>query len=163
VKFSEHYRKEEAFRLLEWKREHHATGPTFDQECWELGVTVGTPAEAGLLCVTQNRSPEFKLARIYRLEGQALRVVWEATVATYANWLDLTPLLDAEGGLVLSEGFPRSCEMAAGQAEGMGRNGPPSTQLIRPACTKVGKYRYENHRYRLVERAPPQRYPVGSY
>lgn len=153
IRFVDHYPSARVVRLLAWKREHRASGPTFDQECWELGERVGSPLAPGLLCIAENRSPEFTLARIYRLEGTALREVWQATIATYMNWLALTPLVTEDGTLVLHDARPGRCRGAIAEyrAKLAAQKPPPSGELLEPACLARGKYAYERGRYRLVE------------
>jgi hypothetical protein len=97
--------------------------------------------------------PEFTLARVYRLEGARLREVWQATIATYANWLELTPRLADDGTLTLHDRVPYACERALAEyrAKLSARKPPPSGELLAPACRNRGKYRYEQGRYRLIE------------
>lgn len=151
--FDDYYPKAAAFSLLQHKRAHRLLGPTFEQRCWDLGQRVGVPTASGLLCLTDNRNPPFTLARIYRLEGNRLRQVWQAVVRTYANWLELTPVLSDDGGLVLHDRSPGSCEGALGEyhAKLDAMKAPPSGELLGPACGKRGKYSYEQRQYRLSE------------
>lgn len=158
LRFTDHYAPEAAVSLLAWKREHGATGPSFDQICWPQDQ-VGVPAAPGLLCIAANPSPEFKLARVYRLEGTRLREVWQAIVATYANWLELTPLLSDDGAtLTLHDRKPYSCERAIHEyrAKVSARVAPPSGELLEPACAKRGQYAYERGSFRFVPGTAPK-------
>lgn len=159
--FDDYYPKAAAFSLLEYKRTHHLLGPTFEQRCWDLGKRVGAPVAGGLLCLTDNRRPLFTLARIYRIEGSRLRQVWQAVVNTYANWLELTPVLSEDGGLVLHDQSPGRCEGALGeyQAKLDALKAPPSGELLGPACAKRGKYEYEGRQYRLTEPVRRREFP----
>lgn len=125
-------------------------GPNFEQTCWEL-LGVGSPPLPGLLCTVVNRAPEFTLGRIYRLEDGALRQVWQATLRTYANWLELTPVISPDGELVLHDAG--RCESALSEywAKRDARKAPPSGELLEPACNKRGKYTYQGRSYRLTE------------
>jgi len=158
IHFSEHYPPGEAIALTAWKKQHRAQGPNFEQTCWDLGSRVGIPAAPGLLCTTKATKPELTLARIYRLDGTQLREVFQAVIATYANWLELTPLLEGEGkSLVLHDRTPHSCEGALAEyhAKVDARVPPPSGELLEPACKMRGRYAYERGRYRHVEPVPP--------
>lgn len=152
TRFSSHYPLDQSVQLLTWKKEHHASGPTFDQRCWELPMPVGSPPAPGLLCTAENRQPEFTLARIYRLDGSTLREVWSATVATYLNWLELTPIVAPDGlSLELRDRTPGSCYSAIAEyrAKRSALKPPPSGELLEPACSKVGTYLYQNGAFRL--------------
>jgi hypothetical protein len=110
--------------------------------------------------------PELTLVRIYRLDGTQLREVFQAVIATYANWLELTPILEGEGQtLVLHDRTPRSCEGALTEyrAKLDARKPPPSGELLEPACKMRGRYAYEGGRYRLVEPVPQRRLEFEPY
>lgn len=159
--FDDYYPKAAAFGLLEYKRTHQLLGPTFEQRCWDLGQRVGVPVASGLLCLTDNRNPPFTLARIYRIEGSRLRQVWQAVVNTYANWLELTPVLSEDGGLVLHDQSLGACEGALGEyhAKLDAMKAPPSGELLGPACERRGKYVYEGRQYRLSEPVRRREFP----
>jgi len=161
VLFSAHYPPEASVSLLNWKKEHHVTGPTFEQRCWELSQGIGSPPAAGLLCLVTNPKPLFTLARIYRQDGTTLREVWSATVFTYMNWLELTPIVGADGqSLELMDRTPWSCQAALSEyyAKKSARVAPPSGELLAPACNKVGKYRYEAGAFRFQPPPPRQEF-----
>jgi hypothetical protein len=148
VRFFDQYPEPLAFSLDTWTKEHHVAGPTSEQRCWELGQRVGIPPAPGLLCLTSTRTPLTR-AHIYRLQDSRLREVFVAIVATYANWLELTPLIQADGSLLLTDRCPGCCAGALAQASEKADAGvaPPSAQYLGPACAAVGSYRYENGQY----------------
>jgi len=151
IHFNEHYPDAEQVGLLDWKKAHHATGPTFEQGCWELASGVGVPAVPGLLCLAMSENPPFTLARVYRLEGARLREVWSATIRTWTNWLELTPLLSPNGErLFLRDRFSGACEgaMDEAHAKAQSNKAPPSAELLTPACAALGEYAYERGKYR---------------
>lgn len=164
IHFQDHYPDARSVRLLAWKKVHRATGPTFDQRCWELGSRVGVPEAPGLLCLAKSDDPPFTLARVYRLDGLLLREVWSATIRTWTNWLDLTPLLSEDGRmLVLHDRFPRACHGALREAhaKAMAHKEPPSAELLGPACAAVGEYTFERGKYRRS--SPPVDYDPFTF
>lgn len=164
IRFNEHYPKQSSFSLLEFKKSNGLSGPNYELRCWAL-EKVGSPPVPGLLCLSHNARPEFTLAGVYRIEEKTLRLVWQETVFTYMNWLELTPLVSDEGvTLTLNDRRPHSCEVALSEyrAKVSARVAPPSGELLEPACRKRGKYSYINGRYRLVEQiqyAPSPYFP----
>jgi hypothetical protein len=112
---------------------------------------VGVPAAPGLLCLTETNDPPLTRARIYRQEGTRLRPVFDAIVAAWANWLELTPLLQSDGSLLLSERTPHDCRGALQQSDEKAEYdlAPPSAQYLPDACARAGTYHYDHGKYRL--------------
>ena len=167
--FKRTYPDERAVTATEWKRAHGAIGPLHDERCWDLPQGVGIPAAPALLCwhaahATPNE-PEY-LARIYRLEGKTLRQAWEGIVATDSNWLDLTPIVAANGAsLVVHDANRGACEGALAQADEKvyaGIEVPWQGVMVR-GCLQRGKWEYRSDKFVQVEQvALANTKPLGS-
>lgn len=149
VRFDDHYPKARAFALRDWLRKRGLKGPAFERVCWELASVVGDPPADGVLCVKEQRH-SLHWARVYRAEKGRVRLVFEAIVATWANWLELTPVLAPDGTLHLHDRTATDCSGAIGQYREKLRYQvpPPGGEWLEEACSRVGKYRYERGRYR---------------
>jgi hypothetical protein len=156
VRFDDHYPDPLAFSLRAWSREHGLAGPSAEQRCWDLGEHVGVPAAPGLLCLTVTPQP-LTHAHVYRQEGARLRQVFEAIIAAWANWLELTPLLEADGSLRLIDRSPGDCRaaLAEASAKAQAHVAPPAAEYLPAACARVGLYRYERGQYRRDSTAKP--------
>jgi hypothetical protein len=99
--------------IRRWSSTHGVVAALHESECWDARDRVGVPPAPGLVCERSTTRPSKVTQRMYRLEGTRLRVVWEGVVATWANWLELTPILSDDGAeLVVHERSAGSCERA---------------------------------------------------
>lgn len=161
--FSAYYSPELLLRADDWKQAHGARGGAKEAECWDLGERVGVPPAPGMLCLTRIKDPAETVARVYRLEGARLRRVWQGTIGTWANWLELVPLLSADGRtLVVHDRAPGSCEAALSEhheKQGSGVAGNFGA-VLRRGCAGLGTHVYEDGHYvqvRVVEPPAPGR------
>jgi hypothetical protein len=154
VRFDDHYPKARAFALHEWLRKRGLKGPASERICWELTSVVGDPPADGVLCVKE-QWPSLYWARVYRAKKGRVRPVFSAIVATWANWLELTPVVASDGTLWLHDRTATDCSSAIEQYREKLRYQvpPPGGEWLEDACSRVGQYRYERGRYRL-RRAP---------
>ena len=153
VQFEAHYPRGRAFPLREWLKRQSLKGPSSERDCWELVGVVGEPPVDGVLCVKDDRQKSVRWARVYRAEAGRLRLVFDAIVATWANWLELTPVLASDGTLWLHDRTETACYDAIIQYREKleSQVPPPGGERLEEACGRVGKYRYEGGRYRMSE------------
>jgi hypothetical protein len=153
VRFEEHYPRASAFPLREWLRRRGLRGPVSERVCWELSGVVGDPPADGVLCLKEDPRKSLRWARVYRAEAGRARLVFEAIVATWANWLELTPVLASDGTLLLHDRTAKDCYYAIVEYREKldAQVPPPGGEWLEDACERVGKYRYEGGRYRLKE------------
>jgi hypothetical protein len=108
-----HYPPGDAVDVVAWLRAHGVTTALREQPCWDVGERVGVPPRPGLLCLATTHRPERTVATLHRLDGPRLSAVWQGVVGTYANWLELTPVLAPDGArLDLHERGANDCENA---------------------------------------------------
>ncbi|MBM4362675.1 MAG: hypothetical protein FJ104_08335, partial [Deltaproteobacteria bacterium] len=150
VRRDAHYPSTSALVVADWLASHAATAQGIEKTCWDLGDRVGVPARPGLLCLRTSSHPAREQARIYRLEDGHLRVVWEGPVGTWANWLELTPLLADDGAtLTVHEARPGACGAALDEYRAKEDSGVPMDWggVLREGCALVGTYQYDGTRY----------------
>jgi hypothetical protein len=155
----EHYPPDAAVVLADWLRAHGVKSAFPERRCWDAGERVGVPPAPGLVCEASTNVPPRTTSRLYRLEGQRLRRVWKGTVKTYANWLELTPVLDPSGSrLVLHEASAGNCDAAQCEYSIKQQSGINAHfgDVLDEGCAQVGTYRWARDRYvRAPELDPP--------
>jgi len=143
-----------------WRAAHGVTKAFLSKGCWDAGDRVGVPPAPGLLCLAVFPSPYKSIAsdvraRVLRLDGDRLVMVWEETVATYANWLELTPTFSSNGAtLTLHDSAPHRCEGAIREsfdkdAANVGIDG--LSALLVQACKQRGVYAWTGKHYARAE------------
>jgi hypothetical protein len=152
--FHDYYSDRDRINPAAWVAQHELRKTNLRDPCWDLGVHVGVPPASGLLCLEYTRSPVQTIASVYRVEGQSLKNVWMGIVATWANWLDLTPVVSDDGTVLdLRDQSPCACfsalrehheKVMAGIDWGFG-------DVLARGCTSVGIYEWAQGRY--VKRA----------
>jgi hypothetical protein len=151
---AEYYAPDAAVDVGAWLREHAVSSKFGEATCWDAGLRVGVPPAAGLVCERSMERPPRTFSRVYRLENGKLRLVWEEVVKTYANWVDLTPVLSPTGAeLTLHDSRRYRCAGAIGEARAKqdARVHPPSfTRAIEAACARRGVYTWNGKRYVLA-------------
>jgi hypothetical protein len=142
-----------------WRSAHGVKSPLAAERCWDASDRVGVPQAPGLFCLgvipaKKSLASDVRL-RLHRLEGGALPVVWDETVSTYANWLELTPTVSANGAtLALHEASPHRCDGAIHESrekDAASVNIDGLTALLVRACGRRGVYAWTGKKY---ERAP---------
>jgi len=144
--FAQRYPAEGRISPADWLKSHGARASLAEKDCWDLGTAVGTPPAPALLCVLTKGPPIDKLARIYRLDGARTQRVWEATIGTDSNWLDLVPVLAADGkSLELRDQAPGACERALCQYSEKQAHGilMDFRAVLLRGCRARGVYTYE--------------------
>jgi hypothetical protein len=156
--FTESYPDERRVAPDEWAKAHGARGAPSEKDCWDLGPAVGVPPAPGLLCVFTQGPPLEKLGRIYRLQGTKLERVWQATLGTEANWLELIPRLASDGSsLELQERSAGDCERALCQyaekaAYGIAMN---FGAVLKRGCNERGVYAYRDGNFVHTQEPEP--------
>jgi hypothetical protein len=136
--------------VAEWHTARGVTSRVVEKECWDLGDRVGVPPAPGLLCLRTSSRPSRVQGRIYRLEGKTLHLAWQGPVATWTNWLDLTPVLSDDGAtLTVRERRSGDCEAAMEEYRAKEGAGIPMDwgPVLREGCASRGIYRYDGKAY----------------
>ncbi len=144
------YPAEGAVVMADWLREHGASGGPREHRCWDAGGRVGSPPAAGLVCETRQGPPARTTASVYRLEGRGLRRVWRGVVGTWANWLELTVWLSADGAtLAVHDRAPNACEAALAEFGEKKRHGVGGDfgGVLREGCAGRGAYIWQEGGY----------------
>jgi hypothetical protein len=144
-----HYPDESAVDPKAWALAHGIKTVPNESPCWDVGDHAGVPPAPGLLCkIVIGDVPRIE-AVLHRLDKKRLVVVWRGLVASWANWLDLTPTLAEDGtSLTLHDG--QSCLGAAREARGKERSGIGVRGLSKTlfeACAGLGTYTWNGWRY----------------
>jgi hypothetical protein len=147
----EHFPQAAQVDVKAWRTAHHVNRGFAESACWDAADRVGVPNAPGLFCETAYRSPPRTESRLYRLEGEKLRVVWQRLVATWTNWTEITPLLAEDGvTLRLVERTPRDCANAYEQSkEKLESQAQPywlHEELLQ-ACHALGTYAWNGKQY----------------
>lgn len=149
-RFATRYPESERIEPGRWLHRHGVTGAVLREPCWDLGEQVGVPKAPGLLCLSVKQSPPESIATVYRVHSRRLEQVWHATVATWANWLELTPVLSSDGAVLeLRDRTPRACEYALKEYRAKSRSGvrPGFGEALARGCSAVGPFDWEGRRY----------------
>src|SRR5262249_34480846 len=115
--FDAHYPSAKEIDVDAWRSAHGVKKPLDAKVCWDANDRVGVPNAPGLFCLVvipaKKSLAHDRRMRLLRLEGDALVVVWDETIATYANWLELTPTISTNGATIaLHEAAPHRCDGA---------------------------------------------------
>lgn len=149
-RFAARYPESERIEPGPWLHRHGVTGAVLREPCWDLGEQVGVPKAPGLLCLSVKQSPPESIATVYRVQSRRLDLVWHATVATWANWLELTPVLSSDGAVLeLRDRTPRACEYALKEYRAKSRSGvrPGFGEALARGCSAVGPFDWKGQRY----------------
>jgi hypothetical protein len=146
----DYYPLDETIELRPWLSDHGVAGGFREEDCWDARDRVGVPPSPGLVCERRTTRPPKVTSRIYRLEGARLRLVWEGIVATYANWLELTPFLAENGAeLVVRDRHPGSCDAAFAEFREKAQSGIRMDfgPALREGCASLGTHTWSGNRY----------------
>ena len=160
VRFDEHYPPSAKIDPTDWLNRQGIRKQKLRPPCWDLGDNVGSPPNPGLMCLRESKSPPATTAVIYRANGGKLERVWEAFIATWGNWLELTPILQKDGlTLKLNDRTPRSCAGAKHEyreKEESGIDADFGSVLFR-GCAAVGTYVWRGNHFvwQFADPVPP--------
>lgn len=131
----------------QWLKARGVQAGLAEKKCFDLRERAGKPMGPGLLCLREVNG--ITTGYIYKLKKDRPDIVWNGIIAIHNNWLELIPVLLADGDMVLKDREEGSCERALVQMRLKEESGVrfPFRQALIQACALKGHYRYHGGRY----------------